>query len=40
MALPPLQKFLVSQGAQPNPELAALLADPTSKTTMLGKAIA
>ncbi|KAL4433993.1 hypothetical protein ABPG75_000434 [Micractinium tetrahymenae] len=34
------QKYFVSQGAQPNPDLAALLADPASKTTMLGKAIA
>ncbi|KAL4441823.1 hypothetical protein ABPG77_003739 [Micractinium sp. CCAP 211/92] len=33
------QKYFVSQGAQPNPDLAALLADPISKTTLLGKAI-
>ncbi len=37
--LPLKQKYFVSQGAQPNPDLAALLADPISKTTLLGKAI-
>lgn len=37
--MPIKQKYFVSQGALPNPDLAALLADPTSKTTLLGKAI-